>query len=118
MMERNVLCKKDELSTGEFKIFQVQRMSIVLVRKKDKYHAIRNWCPHQGAELGKGVLRGAVRPSNRSEYDYDKPAGFLYCPWHHWSFDVENGCSMHDPEKTKVKTYDVKIEGDDVVLYA
>ena len=33
-MERNILCKKDELSTGEFKIFQVNRMSIVLVRKK------------------------------------------------------------------------------------
>ena len=42
----------------------------------------------------------------------------LYCPWHHWSFDIENGCSMHDPDHTKIKSYDVKVEGDDLVIYA
>ena len=117
-MERNIVCKKDDLQSGEKKVFQVRRMSIIVVRKDDGYYALRNACPHQGAEFEKGVLRGAARTSEVKEISYEKPGGFLYCPWHHWSFDVENGCSMHDPENTKVKTFDVKIEGDDVVVYA
>ena len=117
-MERNVLCKKDEISSGELKFFKLEERLLLLVRKEDQFYALRNWCPHQGAELGKGVLRGAARSYEGKEICYEKPGGFLYCPWHHWSFDVENGCSMHDPEKTKIKSYDVKVEGDDVVFYA
>ncbi|WP_209123297.1 Rieske (2Fe-2S) protein [Alkalihalobacillus sp. BA299] len=118
-MERNVLCKMDDIPQGETKVFQIRRMSIVVIRKEGEFYALRNWCPHQGAELDKGVLRGAARAtSDVKEVCYEKPGKFLYCPWHHWSFDIENGCSMHDPENTKVKTYDVKIEGDDLVIYA
>ncbi|WP_091275291.1 Rieske (2Fe-2S) protein [Alteribacillus persepolensis] len=114
---RNVLCKRDEIPPGDKKIFQVKKTSIVVVRKEDKFFAIRNGCPHQGAELGKGSLGGAAPPSDVKEYCYEKQGEVLYCPWHHWSFDVETGCSVYD-EKIKVKTYDVKVEGDDVVLYA
>ncbi|MBU8906242.1 Rieske (2Fe-2S) protein [Desertibacillus haloalkaliphilus] len=118
-MERNVLCKKSEIPLGESKVFQVRRLSVVVVRKEnEQFYAVRNFCPHQGAELGKGVLRGAARANDVKDVCYEKPGSFLYCPWHHWSFDVENGCSMHDPENTKIKTYDVKVENDEVVLYA
>ncbi|WP_458413481.1 Rieske (2Fe-2S) protein [Schinkia sp. CFF1] len=117
-MERNVLCKKGDILPGETKIFHVRRTSIALVRKQnDELYAVRNSCPHQGAELAKGVLRGAPRAEEIGDICYEKPGGFLYCPWHHWAFDVETGCSMHDPSSTKIKTYDVKIEGEDIVIY-
>ena len=74
---RNVLCKKDEISSGETKIFQIRRTSIVVVRKEDEFYALRNWCPHQGAELGKGVLRGAARSYEGKEISYEKPGGFV-----------------------------------------
>ena len=116
-MERNVLCKTDDILPGEKKIFQVKRTSIVVVRKNDQYYALRNGCPHQGAELGKGSLGGAAVPSDIKVYCYEKQGEVIYCPWHHWAFDVESGCSVYDRD-TKVKTYDVKVEGDDLVLYA
>lgn len=117
-MERNVVCKKDEMKIGDRKVIKVRKMGIIVVRKEDNFYALRNACPHQGAEFDKGVLRGAARASEVREICYEKPGGFLYCPWHHWSFDVENGCSAHDPANTKIKTFDVKIEGEDVVIYA
>lgn len=117
-VERNVVCKVDEMKLGDRKSVQVRRMSILVIRNKDGFYAVRNACPHQGAQFEKGVLRGAARAEVDKEIHYEKPGGFIYCPWHHWSFDVETGCSMHDPENTKIRTFDVKIEGDEVVLYA
>ena len=118
-MERNVLCKKDDILPGDKKVFQIRRTSIVLTRKENEFYAMRNACPHQGAELATGVLRGVARSSaDDREVCYEKKDGYLYCPWHHWSFDIETGCSAHNPENVKVKTYEVKIEGDDLVIYA
>lgn len=117
-MDRNVVCKVNEMKVGDRKSIQVRRMSIIVVRKGDNFYALRNACPHQGAEFDKGPLRGAARSYEDKEICYEKQGGVLYCPWHHWSFDVENGCSVHDPENTKIKTFDVKIEGDEVVVYA
>ncbi|MDR7075951.1 nitrite reductase/ring-hydroxylating ferredoxin subunit [Neobacillus niacini] len=118
-LERTVVCKKSEMQPGDRKVVQVRRISILVVRKEDEFYAVRNACPHQGAEFEKGVLRGAARATSEiKEVYYEKPGGFIYCPWHHWSFDVETGCSMHDPENTKIKTFEVKVEADEVVVYA
>ena len=116
-MEKHVLCNKDNLSIGDREIYQIGRLSVVLIRTKDGFYAMRNSCPHQGGPLGKGTIQGAALPSNVGEYCYEKKGDIIYCPWHHWEFDVTNGCSVRDPESVKVKTYAVKVEGDDVVLY-
>jgi len=117
-LERNVLCKKNDILPGDKKVFQIRRMSIMLTRKEDEYFAIKNACPHQGAELATGLLRGVARSTKDKDVCYENQGGYIYCPWHHWSFDIENGCSAHDPERVKVKTYEVKVEGDDLVIYA
>ncbi|WP_194841245.1 Rieske (2Fe-2S) protein [Salinibacillus xinjiangensis] len=116
-MEKHVLCDKEKLEIGDKEIFQVGRISIVLIRTEDGFHAMRNVCPHQGGPLGKGALQGAALPSDVGEYCYDKKRDVLYCPWHHWDFDVKNGCSIRNPESVKVKTYKVSVEEESVVLY-
>jgi nitrite reductase (NADH) small subunit len=116
-VERNVLCKKNEILPGDKKVFQIRRTSIVLTRNEDGYFAMRNACPHQGAELSGGLLRGLACSSSEKEVCYEKQSSYLYCPWHHWSFDIETGRSAHDPS-VKVKTYEIKIEDDDLVIYA
>jgi len=61
--------------------------------------AMDNVCPHRGGPLGQGFVEGCK----------------LVCPVHAWAFDVESGAAMHSP-KSKVQIYQVKIEGDDVLV--
>lgn len=117
-MKKNILCKKDDIKPGEKRVFQVNRTSIIVVRKDDKFYALRNACPHQGAELISGPLRGEAKSDTVKKYEkYDKKGEVLICPWHHWGFDIESGCAVYGKDQ-KIKTYDVKVEGDDLVLYA
>lgn len=60
---------------------------------------LANSCPHAGGNLSAGeVVDGAV-----------------ICPWHHWSFRLDDGrCT--ESERVCVKKYDVRVE--DGVVYA
>lgn len=61
--------------------------------------AMNNVCPHRCGPLGQGVIED----------------GKLICPWHAWAFDVKTGDAVHT-SKAKVEVYDVKIEGEDVLV--
>jgi nitrite reductase (NADH) small subunit len=61
--------------------------------------AMDNVCPHRGGPLGQGIIE----------------EGKLICPWHAWAFDAKTGVAVHTPD-VKVDVYDVKIEGDDVLV--
>lgn len=66
---------------------------------KDSISAMNNVCPHRGGPLGQGIIED----------------GKIICPWHAWAFDVRTGIAVHTPN-AKVEVYDVKIEGDDVLV--
>ncbi|MBM4763683.1 Rieske (2Fe-2S) protein [Bacillus sp. B15-48] len=117
-MEKHILCHKDKMEIGDKEIYEIGRTSVVLVRTHSGYYAIRNTCPHQGGPLGKGVLQGAALPSDVGTYCYERKGETIYCPWHHWEFDVTNGLSIRKPESVKVKSYKVEVEGENIVLYA
>ncbi len=61
--------------------------------------AMDNVCPHRGGPLGQGFVEGCK----------------LVCPVHAWAFDVETGAAMHAP-RSKVDVYEVRIEGEDVLV--
>ena len=56
-------------------------------------------------------------PPHVYEYSVDTAERVLRCPWHGFEFRLENGRSITDPERMRVKTYRVELEGDEVVLY-
>lgn len=58
-----------------------------------EFHAIENFCPHKGAPLADGNLRGHV----------------IECDWHGWRFDVTTGACLNRPHST-VESYEVLIE--------
>ena len=62
-------------------------------------HALGGTCLHQGGPLGQGQIAD----------------GRVICPWHAWEFDCRTGESSFDPGE-RVPVYEVKIEGDDVLL--
>lgn len=61
--------------------------------------AIGGICPHAGGPLGAGAMDGDC----------------VVCPFHAWGFDSRTGEYDGNP-KMKVKTFAVKVEGDDIFV--
>jgi len=108
-MGRHRVCSVQELPQGERIIVKLDGRSIGVFNIKGELYALRNSCPHQGAELCKGKLQGMMMPSQPGEYVYGRDGEILRCPWHGWEFDITNGKSVFDPFKCLVKTYDVEV---------
>ena len=67
-------------------------------------HAVQNACPHRGAPLIGGHVRLMI------------DGLYVICPDHAWRFDLTNGaCPEAGPECTLL-TWDVKVEGEDILL--
>jgi nitrite reductase/ring-hydroxylating ferredoxin subunit len=61
--------------------------------------ALNGVCLHRGGPLGQGQIHD----------------GHVVCPYHMWEFDCRTGANGFDPTKG-VATYEVKVEGDDILL--
>lgn len=72
---------------------------VALFREGQRVHALDAVCPHRGASLAFGEVRGGV----------------VYCPLHAWPFRLADGCCPDEPAAT-VTTYAVTVEGEDVYL--
>lgn len=71
-----------------------------IVNIDENYYAIGNVCTHMGGPLDEGTLEG---------YDVE-------CPWHGSKFDVRTGNVTNPPAQQPVASYEVKIEGNDILL--
>lgn len=110
------LCSIDDVHSGGMKEIRIQNRRIVIGRKGDAYFAMHGLCPHQGASFACGSLSGTLFPAKEvSAYKYGKEGEIVRCPWHNWEFDMASGCSVHDP-KMRVKTYEVKVQGNDLYI--
>ena len=61
-------------------------------------HAIENTCPPRGGPLAEGMMAGEE----------------VICPWHGSRFNVKTGAVMTPPAQQGVKSFPVRIAGDDV----
>jgi nitrite reductase/ring-hydroxylating ferredoxin subunit len=116
---RHVVDSVAGLPPGAHRVLEVSGRSIGVFNDGGRIYAIRNVCPHHGAPLCAGTVSGRMLPSAPHVYDYSADASerVLRCPWHGYEFRLESGRSITDPERMRVKTYRVEVEGDDVVLY-
>lgn len=96
---------------GERCIFEAEGRSIGIFNVGGEFFALRNSCPHQAAPLCLGSIKGMTMPSKPGEYVWAREGEILRCPWHGWEFDIKTGRSIFNPHKTRVKTYDVTVEG-------
>ena len=70
----------------------------------------RQSLPHNGGSLCKGRIVGLVEASEPGEYRVSRRGEFVRCPWHGWEFDLRTGKSWCEPDRTKVRSYDLKVE--------
>ena len=78
----------------------VEGESLALARVDGDIYCIDNICTHDGGPLGEGELEGTA----------------LECPRHGARFDVCTGRALSFPAVVPVNAYDVKIEGQDVLV--
>ncbi|MEM7534491.1 MAG: Rieske (2Fe-2S) protein [Chloroflexota bacterium] len=100
----------DEIPVGERKILTVAGRSVGVFNLNGEYFALRNQCPHQGADLCAGYTTGFMISKMPGEYEYSRRGEILRCPWHGWEFDIKTGQSWIDPKKLRVRTYPVSVE--------
>ena len=89
----------DKLADGGRWSGNVKGQYIVVVRIGDDVFAFEDRCPHAGAPLSDGRFH----------------QGRVTCRHHQWQFDIRTGEAIR-PKIAKLKTFPVKIDGDNVLV--
>lgn len=74
-------------------------------------------CPHEGASLSRGKVEQMWVSDEVGRHCVSQERSVVVCPWHNFEFDTHTG-EAHAPRRLRVKTYEVSVEGKDVVVYA
>lgn len=84
---------------GEAREFAVADKMFCVANVNGEYRALDNMCPHRGGALGQGIVDGR----------------HIVCAWHGWQIDTETGLAVQN-RAVGVKLYELKIEGNEVLL--
>ncbi|MDA0797732.1 MAG: non-heme iron oxygenase ferredoxin subunit [Chloroflexi bacterium] len=75
---------------------------ILVARIGDDYYALDGWCSHEAGLLGEGNLHEGTCE--------------VECPIHEGFFNLKNGRATAPPADEAVTAYEVRIEGDDILV--
>ena len=100
MAEHRVGSANTLLQDGEMTRLELEGKPVVVVRTEGEYHAFCGNCPHYGAPLDQGVLRGHM----------------LMCPWHHACFDVRSAVRLEPPALNDLARYPLRIENGEILV--
>lgn len=100
-MSEYVLGSASEFEDRKGRAFKVGSRTVAVFRVGESFHAIANRCVHKGANM----CDGEITPDGSR----------VRCPWHNWPFDLATGRNVIDPEE-RLRTYEVRLEGDEVLL--
>ncbi|TNJ65982.1 Rieske (2Fe-2S) protein [Paenibacillus hemerocallicola] len=107
--QKYVVATVSEIVPGSKKIVEAGGRSIGVYNLDGQFYALRNVCPHQGAQLCKGLVKPLVVSSGPGSFEYEREGEIVRCPWHQWEFDIKTGCMIVDPAM-RTKTYEVTVE--------
>ncbi len=96
---RRKVARLSELPQGSGWLVELDGREIALFREGDRVHALDAVCPHRGASLAFGEVRGGV----------------VHCPLHAWPFRLADGTCPDEPGAV-VDTFRVIVQGEDVYL--
>ena len=104
MGELRTLCKRDEITPGSARRFDVDGHHIALVRIGDDFYTIGDTCSHADYSLSEGDVWEDERE--------------VECPRHGSTFSLVDGSPQSLPATKPVPVYDVHIDGTDVIVSA
>ncbi len=108
-MGQHIVCRVDEIPEREAKLVHVEGRDIAIFNLGDRFAAIANRCPHEGADLCRGKVAAFVSADGPGQYMMEEERVMVRCPWHGWEFDLKNGQSYCDPRRMRVKSFEVNV---------
>lgn len=114
--ERHRVGSVDDFEEGRFEVFEIAGRPIGVVRRGEEFFAVRNRCPHQGAEICGGRVSGTMLASAPGEYRYSDDEAVLACPWHRWEFRLSDGVSVGEVTGKRLVTYEVEVADGEVYV--
>jgi len=94
------VAKTSDVPPGAMIVIAVDRERIMLANVAGQFYALRDMCGHRNAPLSRGRLDGHI----------------VECPLHFAQFDVRTGKLVDGPISADVPAYEVRIEGDTILL--
>ncbi len=96
----HLVAKTDEVQEEEPKAVQIGNEYIAIYRVDGKFYATDDICTHEFASLCEGFIDGDI----------------IECPLHAGQFHIPTGKAMSPPVTEDLKTFAVKVEGDDIYV--
>jgi nitrite reductase/ring-hydroxylating ferredoxin subunit len=94
------VCSVNDLASAELFAVEANGERVVLCNVDGELYALEDQCSHQDYPLADGTLEGYK----------------LECIYHGACFDVRSGRAVKLPAIKPVKTYEVDVRGDDVLV--
>ncbi|MGA2233332.1 MAG: Rieske 2Fe-2S domain-containing protein [Tepidisphaeraceae bacterium] len=86
------LCDLSELTEDQGKYVEIDGYQLAVFRHGPNVYALDNNCPHAGGPLAEGTIEDNC----------------CVCPWHSWSFHLENG-QLRDAPGVVISTYKTRL---------
>ncbi len=93
------VCSADDVPDDTALAVEIGGRPVAVFKVGDRFSAVEDICPHQGASFEGGPLDGEI----------------VTCPLHGWRLNVITGESLDAPG-VKIETYDVEIVDGDVYV--
>ena len=100
MSEFIPIASMSELREGEGRCIEVRGRRIALFLVDGRPYAIDDTCPHEAGSLSDGKVEGTE----------------VECPWHGACFDLATGKCLALPAQEDVRSYNLRVVGDDVEI--
>jgi 3-phenylpropionate/trans-cinnamate dioxygenase ferredoxin component len=94
------LASLKDLQTRKLICAKTEAYRILIALAEGEVYAVDDMCSHEDASLSKGSLHGEC----------------VKCPLHGSRFRLRDGAALDEPAEEPINTYDVKIEGDDILV--
>ena len=101
-----------DIPPGDRRIVILEGRSIGVFNVAGTFYALRNRCPHLAGPLCQGRISGLLTATDPEHVEFQRDGEILRCPWHGWEFDITTGRSVFEPERLRVRAYEVTVEPD------
>ena len=94
------IARRGELAPGKMKRVDLDGRRLLLANVDGTFYAADDTCTHEDASLSTGFLKGEI----------------IKCPLHGSRFNLCTGKVLDDPADQDLRTYPVKLDGDDILV--